>query len=107
MAELADRRHNLRCTGTCHKAGSSASPQLEAPMRIPTAIVLLAAATFLTMPIPSADAGGLFYRDRAPARAYYAAPAPAYYYAPARAYRRDRMRSWCLFDWFRFDKRRW
>ncbi len=77
-------------------------------MRIPTAIVLLAAATFLTMPIPSADAGGLsLYVIGSGPCVLYAAPAPAYYYAPARAYRRDRMRSWCLFDWFRFDKRRW
>lgn len=73
-------------------------------MRILAATVVLAAAAVVAAPMPTADAGGLFFRDRGPA--YYAPPAPVYY---APAYRRDRMRSWCLFDWFRFDRwsRRW
>jgi len=74
-------------------------------MRALTAAVLLAAAALLAMPAPHAEAGGLFYRDRAPA---HYAPAPAYY-APARAHYRERARTWCLFDMFRFDRwsRRW
>lgn len=75
-------------------------------MRALTAALFVAAAALLAMPAPNAEAGGLFYRDRAPV-AYYA-PAPAYY-APAPVYYRDRERTWCLFDWFRFDRwsRRW
>lgn len=76
-------------------------------MRALTIAALLAVAAFLAMPAPNAEAGGLFFRDRAPAR-YAPAPAPVYY-APARVHYRERARTWCLFDWFRFDRssRRW
>ena len=42
-------------------------------MRSLIATTAIAAAALLTVPAPSAEAGGLFYRDRAPV--YYAPPA--------------------------------
>lgn len=66
-------------------------------MRSLIATTAIAAAALLTVPAPSAEAGGLFYRDRAPA--YYAPPAQRHYHLHAR--------KWCLFDWFRFDRAKW
>ncbi len=92
-------------------------------MRTLIATTAVAAAALLTIPAPSAEAGGLFYRDRAPAAAYYApaprryyrapmaayfAPAPRRYYrarAVAPAYYSAPARRGCLFGWFGWGRR--
>jgi len=79
-------------------------------MRILVSIAALATAAMIFMPAPSAEAGGLYARDRGAMwcpfdwsqrdRARVAA-APA---VAGAVYTRDRTRMWGPFDWFRRDR---
>jgi len=85
-------------------------------MRALIATTAIATAALLSIPAPSAEAGGLFFRDRAPLAyrgrapvAAYFAPAPRRYYrrAPAVAYFGAPARRGCFFDdMFRWGDRR-
>lgn len=83
-------------------------------MRALIAMTAIATAALLSIPAPSAEAGGLFFRDRAPLAyrgrapvAAYFAPAPRRYYrAPAVAYFGAPARRGCFFDMFRWRDRR-